>query len=478
MIAALLWAPAAEASRPTDLVGLFHFDATDVLEEYEEPTGHVRVHYSVSGPNVTELVDTDASGIPDFVETAARVGAEAIALYEATGFRTPVRESEIFGSSIGGSDAFDLYLIDFGGNADGNFGVDACRGGVCGGYLNVENDFDEARYPSDTVALETVVPHELFHAVQYAYSEGFEAWTAEGTATWAERLYDPDSSDFRGLAGYWFEEPTRSIDDPPAGAITGWSYGTSLWFDFLTTRHDPTLVLDVLEARAADDTSPDLQLVLDAIDARGDDLRDVWTTFSAWNLATGRLSGAADSYTYASLVGPPAFEVEAHRIDDDNRFYPLATTYYAIDHVGGELWFGLEEGAPDVSFALHPTNADGDVLPAEVAFDGSDPTARSLGDFPAGTLYLWGSQAIDGDQSVKVRLCAGPEDFVADCFAAETTPTTAGTDDTAAGGDGKGCGCDGSGGASGGLVLWAGVVGAAVSARRPRSESRRRPSAA
>jgi MYXO-CTERM domain-containing protein len=440
VIALLLGSSSAVAARPTDLVGLFAFDATDVIETWDEPTGDVRVHYSVSGPNVTDLDDDDASGVPDYVEQAGTFGAEALALYVATGFLHPVREAEVGLGDLGGSQAFDLYLVDFGGQADGYLSVDRCQDGRCATALVVENDFNGYGYPSDEVALETVVPHELFHAVQAAYTEDLESWTSEGTATWAERLFRPGSADFLRLAGAWFDEPTRSIDDPPVGPVPAFAYGTALWFDFLVTRHDPQLVVEVLESRSTAAGS-DLDVVLGVLDDRGDDLRDLWTTFSAWNLATRELAGAAESYSYARMVGPPLLEDEGRVLDDDNRFYPLATTYYRLDHRGGEVWFGLAEAAPGLAFALHGVDAEGRVLDAALTFDGADPTPRSLGELPAGDWYLWGSQPIDGAESIKVRFCAGPEEDVLACFAPE--PTTTPTDTAADTGEdgGGGCGC-------------------------------------
>ncbi len=474
----MLWlVAAAHAARPTDGVGLFHYDPTDVIATWDEPSGQLRVHYSTSGPNVTQLTDADANGVPDYVELAGLAGAEALTVYTAAGFRPPVRESEL-GPSLGGSDAFDLYLLDFGGVADGNTSYDRCSGGRCVAYLITENDFAESRYPSDLVALETVVPHELFHAVQAAYTEQLESWTSEGTATWAERLFRPDSQDFRDLAGLYLEEPTRAIDEVPVGPISGFAYGTSLWFDFLTTRHDPSLVVDLLERRSTA-TGGDLEVVLDVLDERGDDVTDMWTTFAQWNLATGSLAGAADSYEYATSIGPPPFEDEARHVEDDNRFYPLATTYYVVDHQGGPLWFGLEEPAPGVVFGLHRADEAGDVLPADLVFEGDDPLPRELDDYPPGLLYLWGSQAQDADDSIKVLFCAGPQAFVEGCFAPEVPTDTGGGEDTG-GDDEKGCGCASPGTAladrTGALTGWLAAV-AWLGRRRTRG-SRRTPTAA
>ena len=44
---------------------------------------------------------------------------------------------------LGGSPAFDFYLVDFGGSSDGMFGIDDCIDHRCVGYMVMENDFSD-----------------------------------------------------------------------------------------------------------------------------------------------------------------------------------------------------------------------------------------------------------------------------------------------------------------------------------------------
>ena len=103
----------AQAQRPTE-GGLFSFDSTDDVVFYEE--GMVRVHYSVSGNNQTILEDLDESGVPDFVEMVAHTSNDVLDTYAAMGFLYPLAESDVGLNPLGGSEAFDFYLVDFGGN--------------------------------------------------------------------------------------------------------------------------------------------------------------------------------------------------------------------------------------------------------------------------------------------------------------------------------------------------------------------------
>lgn len=456
----LVWAALpAHAIRPTE-GGLFAFDPTDVVATFDEPSGLVRVHYSTSGPNLVKAGDLDADGIPDFVTDAAEVAVGALTLYGDTGFRAPLAEADLGLGLLGGSEALDVYLIDFALSADGNYGVDDCTAAPvqCSGFLSVENDFSGYGYASPRAGLEVVVPHEIFHGVQMAYSGELEVWVAEGTAVWAERLWDPEVRDFFSFASHYLEEPTRSIDEPPVGPVAGFAYGTALFWDFLTLRHDSTLMVELLESWEGQ--TEFLTPTLRTIEARGDTIPEMWEEFATFNLATGGQSGGLEGYPYADRLVPPPLEATGELLDDDNRFYPLATTYYRLNHPGGELWFGFDAAAPELLFSLHPTidgTRDGPVGPAVVSFRADDPGPVSVGDLPKGQYFVWGAQPDDGEASVKVRFCAGPEDRVLDCFGLlpeEELPVEEPE---------KGCGCATTGSAAWWVVvpwLWRGRTGA------------------
>ena len=72
-------------TRPTE-GGMFSFEEEDVVEHLDSADGAVRVHYSVSGPNVTLLTDDDADGLPDYAELVAETTAGVFDFYEGLGF--------------------------------------------------------------------------------------------------------------------------------------------------------------------------------------------------------------------------------------------------------------------------------------------------------------------------------------------------------------------------------------------------------
>lgn len=410
----LLLAPSlARAERPTE-GGLFAFEPDDIVLTHDLPDGSVRVHYTDAGPNAAPSLA--------YVEQVADTTAAALALYTDTlGLRPPIGEAEL-SLELGGSPAFDVYLVDFGGSADGHFIVDACDGPRCAGAFVMENDFKGYGYPSTTAAIDTVTSHELFHAVQAAYSRDTPSWFSEGTAVWAERAFRSDSQDFLRLCDRYLADTGRSLFNPPSGPVPAFSYGTGLWWDFLISRAGPDLADALLVASEGDL----LQTMPAAIAAADDDLAAAWTEFVAWNLATGPRAGALPGHPYAAQLVGITETSSGPELDDDLRVFSLSAQYHHLDHPGGPLWFALDVAAPPLQFALHPVESgasDGPVLPAIQRWDATIPAARELADLPAGGYWLTIAHPEVATTSAQTRLCLGDESIARRCDpAAEPEP--------------------------------------------------------
>jgi hypothetical protein len=411
---------AAFAGRPDDGGDLHDFDETDVLAAVDGPAGVVRVHYSVDGPNATLLRDDDGSGHPDYPEEVATVAEDVLAAYAAAAFRTPVSESDVGLEPLGGSDAFDFYLLDYGGSADGQFSVDACEGGVCAGHMLMENDFRGYGYPSLSEAIRVLTSHELFHAVQAAYVAELPVWVSEGTAVWAERFYDPGVQDFFWFASAYLEDTGRSIDRPPVGPVPAFAYGTCLFWEFLGERFGDGAIQSLLEHSAELEG-------LDAIEAmlagEASTLRGEWIAFSAANLATGPRAGGESFYPFsAELDGLEATDA-GESIHDDNRFYPLAATYYLLGHRGGTLWFAALDDPTGLLFSLHEVlgaGPDAELGETLAQWEPSSGAAVAIvPDLPRGDYWLRGTYPERAAQSRKVELCVGTEDAIAPCVPPE-----------------------------------------------------------
>lgn len=448
----LLHVTAALAQRP-DEGGLYAFDAEDQLRQLDGPAGLVRVTYSIEGPNVTDLDDDDGSGLPDFPELVAFHAEAVLEMYAELGFRAPISEEEI-GEVLGGSPAFDFYLVDFGGNADGQFSTDGCDGQVCGGFMVMENDFQGYGYATDEDGIRTLTSHELFHAVQAAYRAGQESWIAEGTATWSEYQYDPGSADFFRLCDALLDDPGRSIDQPPAGPVPAFAYGTALFWQFLTERHGPAVIVALQEA---EDAADGLEAVDAALASAGTGWEAEWPLFVSWNLGTGGNQGSLESYPFANRLQSVTEEQRGDALSDDNRFYPLAATYYTLDHPGGPLWFATADDPSGLQFSLFP-EVDGGVAPAIRSWAPGAPGALDLGEggeIAAGTYKLMGTYPQRADQSVKIAFCVGDEAAIAPCLPVADSGDSGDSGEGATGGgkeEPEGCGCAHPGGAAAGLI--------------------------
>jgi len=191
------------------------------------------------------------------------------------------------------------------------------------------------------------------------------------------------------------------------------------------------------------DTLTEMEAV---IEAAGSDLATEWGTFAQWNLATKFRAGAMESYDYASEIGPIGdIAASGATIEDENRFYPLATSYYQLLHPGGELWFSHDDDATGVIFTLHPVTDGteaGPVEPAMVEWTPTDPAWFQVAtDLDAGVYWLVGTQARISDSSQKFLFCLGDAAQAEVCLP-ESGDT--GSDDTGDTGDGEEpgiCGC-------------------------------------
>ncbi|MFH1464061.1 MAG: MXAN_6640 family putative metalloprotease [Pseudomonadota bacterium] len=445
-------------TRPTE-GGMFSFEDEDVVEHLDSADGAVRVHYSVSGPNVTLLDDDDTDGLPDYAELVAETTAGVFDFYEDLGFRRPLGEEAMGLGEIGGSYAFDVYLVDFAGQGDGAFSADACDSdpNVCSGFFMIENDLSGYGYGSIEAGVDTLCSHELFHAVQAAYEAESPIWYTEGTAVLAEKLWRPDSADFLAYADAYLDDPERSLDNPPTGPVPLFAYATALWWDFMNTRLGTDALVQLQAALEWDGAERDTLAEMEqVIAAHGSDLGQEWTTFAGWNLATRFRAGAMESYDYASEIGPITITDVGAAFEDDKRFYPLAASYYQLQHPGGELWFANDDDATGVVFYLFPVDDGteaGRIEPATMTWSPTEP-ARFLvaEDLPAGIWWVVGTHARIAENSQHFTLCLGDSAQAEVCV--PPTGDTGSPDDT---GDDEpgGCGCAGGARPAGllGLVL-------------------------
>jgi hypothetical protein len=274
----------------------------------------VRVWYATNGTNAVNLATTRTDNVPDYVALVATVTDDALTQYAAQGYRAPLGDGTYPAcSSNGGDGRFDVYLMAMSG-ADGQTVTELCMlqdsAQACASYVLAANNLD-ITYASADEGIRTVLPHETFHAVQNAYDAMLDRFWAEGTAQWAAKGLDPSLMDLERFLPSFFMNVSRSLDFPPGGVTSSYLYGSAIWPVFLTTRHPPALVRQILEQEATAGQSA-LAATDAVLQTQGSSLAQEFTLFAEWNAATG---ARADTSGYPNAAKYPEVTVAEATLD-------------------------------------------------------------------------------------------------------------------------------------------------------------------
>ncbi|MBK8170193.1 MAG: S8 family serine peptidase [Sandaracinaceae bacterium] len=311
------------------------FDPTDIVESLASPGGSFRIHYTRAGSNAVPATDTDLSGVPDYVEFVATTYDAVLAFYESLAYRTPIDDVAV-PTDHGGDGRFDVYLVDFGGSADGAFRRELCAGADgCSGYMLQENDFAGCRYPSREYGARLLASHEFFHAIQAAYDGELSAQgsvLSEGTAVWASEQFDATQFDVEGFASAYFDRSDKSLGVDPIGPVQSFSYGSGVFFEFLSQNYDVDLIRLLWDEVHANPSQPwlsSLDYVLVAHETT--DLESAFVEFAQWNWFTDARAQAGVGYAQAidlplvhETASPLPFE------DTSIRLQPASVRYFRI----------------------------------------------------------------------------------------------------------------------------------------------------
>jgi hypothetical protein len=304
---AVMWlASAALHARPDDPVAgeLFTFDDADVVEVYD--SDDFRLHFTRAGRHAIDINDNNEDGTPDRLTEIAALYESLDDSYAAAGFQRPVLDD-----NDGGDDRFDVYLVDFGGNADGAYVRERCspqgEGSACSGFMVQENDFAGYGYPSQSIGHRTVASHEYFHAVQAAYDAGQDAVYAEGTAVWATEQFDSSLLDLERFAGGYLRGADVPLTSGGGGPVDPFTYGAGIFFQFLTEAYGSAVVPAVIVSTSDGDWVDGLDAAL----LQQSSFADAFVRFCQWTLVTGDIEGDIEGFANASqMVERPLQEVE------------------------------------------------------------------------------------------------------------------------------------------------------------------------
>ncbi len=255
LLALLLFAPAAQAGRPTDPgTGVYGLPNYQVAEEPPYCTEDVCVHWVATTadapPNLSD--GNDPGTVPDAIETVASGLQHAHDhMTDTLGWREPVPD----GALGGGTDLVDFYVKRLDNRASG---------------VAVRDDAAEQEdglRPQGFVILESVTlgpgnlgfaqrklgPHELQHLIEYAYDGYFESWNGESTAEWAAAQSDGSYALFPQFASAWAgstEFPVLGVRDPQTGYPPPKGYVDVVWQRWLSDRFGTEVVRGVWERGA------------------------------------------------------------------------------------------------------------------------------------------------------------------------------------------------------------------------------------
>lgn len=418
----------ARPDSPTS-ADLWRYDAADVVESVVSPGGGFRLHFTRAGTNAVPSADLDVDGTPDFVARTAALYDAALAFYvNQLGFRAPLTDG-----TDGGDAKFDVYLLDFGGSADGRFVKERCAGSRCSGYMAQENDFAGYSYASADEGTRVVGSHELFHAVQAAYDADQSSILSEGTAVWATEQFDPTLRDLEGFVRGYLTRPDRPLDEPLPGPVDPFSYGASIFFQYLGEREGPGALRALWEAcedGAGGEADPQWFPTLDALErARGKSFADVYTDFARANLYTGRRADPTRGYARGEGYGLVRVDAVTATSTDLARLFHASAKYLGLP-VGARtaVTAAFVPAASLPAGAAAPLRLLLAVRRGDVV---SDPVAIPLDGNAPPTLEVAGADEViavlihtgQSGESVRGALCLGTPDEVAAC-APVTTPMT------------------------------------------------------
>ncbi|MDF1564440.1 MAG: hypothetical protein P1V51_15455 [Deltaproteobacteria bacterium] len=479
--------------------GLWHYDPTDVIEQHDSAGGRFRVHYTRAGTHAVPSFDNDASGVPDYVELVAdSYEAVATRYQDELGFRAPISDETLSGDN-GGDGRFDVYLLDFGLSSDGHFGTDAClvdNDTICLGHILQENDFQGYGYPSLTFAARLLASHEYFHAVQAAYSIATDSIVSEGTAVWGSEIFDPATSDLRWQISGYLENADRSLDVPLPGPVDRFSYGSSLWWQFLHEKYGPDFLRTLWEhlergqGLAGGLDSPEQPLWIEQVDQllqrdHQSSFAEAFETFCIWNLYLSAEADPALSYAKGADYPRTKREPLAFPAEDPSlRLFHASVKTFELQAAGRQTvdfaLVDLPETAEDETAGLIVIGASrvaGEWVFFADGEDGAAADGRITLD-ATGTSELL-AMVINVERtgaSKRPGLCAGsPEEVLACLERLDPPPVCEPPEDCGGGGGGdpdpKGCGCTalrGPGVDPSGPALGLLLLGLALGARRRR----------
>ncbi|NQV14405.1 hypothetical protein HQ531_03020 [bacterium] len=357
---------------------------------YDSPSGHFRLNYSTTGGNAVPAGDTDASGVPDFVEWAGD--------YLDYTWDRQVTSANFAGPNHSGGDGF--YNVSF--ENMGSYGY-CTTGGVDGGELTrlvLNNNFlgfGANQDPDGNVkgAMKVTCAHEFKHASQRVHSGWSESgyWN-ELDAAWAEEfVFDYVNDSMLNFMGYGdpYSHPHWGLDHGGSA-----SYEDYPWEDFVHQRFGGNsydfapVILDYWIWRETHTGQSVMASYVQMLTNAGSSLVDAFGEYVVWNFFTGSravMNAGVSQFGYdeAGIAGFPTATLA-----NTYNSYPVSGSVSGIENLGAKM------------IRLNPGGEEG----LEIIFDGQNSVTMSAmwavryEDFSV----EWGSIELDANNDGSVVL--------------------------------------------------------------------------
>ena len=296
-------------SKPTQLLISAYFQRPSLDRSYLTPSGHVRIHYTLSGTDAVNPSDTDNNSVPDYVDVAAAAFDSVWAMEVGhLGYNVPLSDG-----NRGGGPELDVYIVDLGSRNIYGYtypDIPGSKRSTSSSYIEVDNNYEGGIYRRTRTrgldALKVTAAHEFFHALQFAYYDGTDArWWQEATATWMEDVVYDEINDYYQYLPHFFSQPQQALDKGNALGPTIRIFGVSIFAHYLAERFGPDVIQRIWEEFERQ-TSGDLSAFDRAIPTG---LEDAIVEFAIWNWFTGERSKPDGYYSEGPFYPKVASQV-------------------------------------------------------------------------------------------------------------------------------------------------------------------------
>ncbi|MEE8437672.1 MAG: MXAN_6640 family putative metalloprotease [Candidatus Neomarinimicrobiota bacterium] len=208
--------------------------------------GIFRIHFATQGIHAVNALDSDANGLPDYVDNVAAVlDTVANVILSQMGYTAPPGDDWFAsGSDNGGSDHYDVYLSKISSNFYGYvMSEDYAQGtgdnehstiikeeNSFTSYLIMRNNYSGFK-GKEIDNIRVTIAHEFFHSVQFGFDGWQKPWLLEATATWMEEALYDNINDCYQYMPRWFASPQTALDAPGPKQLH-W-YGSYIFFEYI-----------------------------------------------------------------------------------------------------------------------------------------------------------------------------------------------------------------------------------------------------